>query len=259
MPARADPPFPPGYDLGSFNDGTVTRDVIRSRAPGPVVILLHEAGGINSRVMAVATTLIDAGLSPVLPVLVDKPRPTTSAVQLGRNFVGICLAREFGAFATNQSAPITAWLRALAEAEHGRAGGRGVGVIGMCFSGGFALAMVTLPIVQAAVVSQPGLPLPLPGRRAALTLSPEEIDTVADRAEEGFCVRMLRYQLDFKSPGARMRWLVEILPNASVVEIPTWNPNRHSVLADAVGSDADSDLGRALSGTIDYLVERLLP
>ncbi len=261
MTGASHQPFSPDYESTPFEHEGITREVLRSRAAGPPVILLHEAGGINKRTMAVAKALSDAALSPIIPVLVDKPRKETSASQLGRNFIGICVAKEFAAFATNRSAPITTWLRALALAEYAPDRGRGVGVVGMCFTGGFALAMVTVPVVRAAVVSQPGLPFPLPGRRTGLTLSPEELDVLADRADadqDPFCVRVLRYQLDFKSPGARMRFLAEVLPNASVVEIPTWNPMKHSVLAEATEAHPDSELGRALTGTINYLVRRLV-
>ena len=36
----------------------------------------------------------------------------------------------------------------------------GVGAVGMCFTGSFALAMMTEPAVVAPVLSQPSLPLP---------------------------------------------------------------------------------------------------
>lgn len=41
--------------------------------------------------------------------------------------------------AMRQTSPVIAWLRALAKSLHAEVGGVGVGAIGMCFSGGFAL------------------------------------------------------------------------------------------------------------------------
>jgi dienelactone hydrolase len=250
--------FPAGFECEPFPHGAITRDVYRAPVTGPAVILIHEAGGLAPSTMRIADRLAAAKLTPVLPVLIDKPRRKSSKVQLARNLYGLCIARELGAFARNQSTPIVDWLRALARNERERAGGPGVGVIGMCFSGGYAIAIVSEPCVAAAVAGEPALPWALPGRRTALPMSAAEWAVVAGRAEEGFCVRALRYQRDFKSPGVRMQFIEEMLPNVSVVELPTRNPNKHSVLADATRADANSELGRALTGTISYLVERLV-
>lgn len=249
--------FPPGLECDPFTHGAITRDVYRAPVAGPAVILIHEGGGLGPSTMRIADRLSAANLTPVLPVLIDRPRANASKRQVVRNIVEICMARELGAFAHNESTPIVDWLRALARHEHQRAGGPGVGVIGMCFSGGYAIAMVTEPSVAAAVSGEPALPWALPGRRTDLPMSAAEWAEVAGRAEQGFCVRALRYQADFKSPGSRMRFIEAMLPNVSVVELPTWNPLKHSVLADATSADPFSELGRALTGTISYLVDRL--
>jgi hypothetical protein len=67
----------------------------------------------------------------------------------------ICIHREFNVWYTGKSSPIVEWLRALARKAHADCGGRGVGAIGMCFTGGFALAMMTESTVVAPVLSQP--------------------------------------------------------------------------------------------------------
>ena len=72
---------------------------------------------------------------------------------------GICIRREFSVWATNRSSPIVDWLRALSREMHTQCGGNGVGAVGMCFTGNFALAMMTEPAVVAPVLSQPSLPL----------------------------------------------------------------------------------------------------
>ena len=48
--------------------------------------------------------------------------------------------------------PIVDWLRALSRKVHAECGGRGVGAVGMCFTGNFALAMMTEPSVVAPVL-----------------------------------------------------------------------------------------------------------
>ena len=94
-----------------------------------------------------------------------------------------CVSREFHVLATRDSSPATAWLRALARDLHRHHGGPGVGFVGMCFTGGFGLAMMLDDTVVAPVLSQPSLPFGLGGARKASTgLSADELATVAAKA-----------------------------------------------------------------------------
>jgi dienelactone hydrolase len=118
---------------------------------------------------------------------------------------GVCVQREFAAWATGRSSPIVEWLRALARAAHAECGGRGVGAVGMCFTGGFALAMMTEPAVVAPVLSQPSLPLALGGaRKAAIGASPAEIACARRRFEgEDLSLIGLRFFGDGAVPDER--------------------------------------------------------
>ena len=69
------------------------------------------------------------------------------------------MSAEFRALGANASSPVTQWLRALARLAHGECGGPGVGAIGMCFTGNFALSMMLEPAMLARVLAQPSLPL----------------------------------------------------------------------------------------------------
>jgi dienelactone hydrolase len=95
-------------------------------------------------------------------------------------FKRACVSAEFRALAANQSSPVTQWLRALARLAHQDCGGRGVGAVGMCFSGNFALTMMLEPAMLAPVLCQPALPLDDP---AGLEIAPAEIKAVRDRLE----------------------------------------------------------------------------
>ena len=77
------------------------------------------------------------------------------------------MAREFAAFATNKQRPVSLFLRALARDLNASTPGKGVGVIGHCFTGGFALAAAVDDSVLAPVLSQPSVPLPLTPRQRA--------------------------------------------------------------------------------------------
>ena len=91
-----------------------------------------------------------------------------------------CVSAEFHAFAADESSPVTAWLRALARLAHRECGGPGVGAIGMCFTGNFALTMMLEASMLAPVLSQPALPLKDP---AGLHIAPVELAAVRQRLE----------------------------------------------------------------------------
>ena len=67
----------------------------------------------------------------------------------------------------------------------------------MCFTGGFALAMMVDDSVAAPVLCQPSAPFAIGKRRAAdLNLSPADLEIVKRRAAAGCSVLGLRYRKD---------------------------------------------------------------
>ena len=176
------------YQCSTFDDGRWQRPVYR-RGSGPAVIIIHEMPGLHPLVVRFADRIVDAGMTAYMPSLFGTPGKEVSQGYLIREmFAGVCIRREFSVWATNRSSPIVDWLRALARDAHQTCGGPGVGAVGMCFTGGFALAMMTEPAVLAPVLSQPSLPLATgPGaakRAAAIDASPEEIAIARRRMEE---------------------------------------------------------------------------
>jgi dienelactone hydrolase len=91
-----------------------------------------------------------------------------------------CVSAEFRALASNESSPVTVWLRALARHAHGECGGPGVGAIGMCFTGNFALTMMLEAATLSAVLSQPALPI---NDQSGLEISPVDLRAVRARLE----------------------------------------------------------------------------
>ncbi len=196
------------YRRFDFDDGRWTRSVFR-RGEGPAVIAVHEVPGLHPLVVRFADRVAAAGMTVFLPVLFGKPGKTVSLpYATGELIKGMCIRREFAAWATDRSSPIVDWLRALAREVHGECGGRGVGAVGMCFTGNFALAMMTEPCVVAPVLSQPSLPLPIgPGaarRRGAIGISPAEIECARGRFEtEDLSLVGLRFREDPMVPDER--------------------------------------------------------
>src|SRR5471030_260206 len=147
------------YTTFDFDNGRWTRPVYR-RGSGPAVIIIHEIPGLHPLVVRFADRVAAAGMMVFLPSLFGQPGKTVSpGYAMGEMFKGICIRREFSVWAKDHSSPIVDWLRALAKKVHAECGGKGVGAIGMCFTGNFALAMMTEPSVVAPVLSQPSLPL----------------------------------------------------------------------------------------------------
>ena len=193
------------YSLAHFTAGPYTRPVYR-RGSGPAVIVIHEVPGLHTQVIDFADRLAAAGMTVVCPSLFGTPgaEPTkgAAAVQL---FLNICIRREFAAWQDGRSSPIVDWLRALASHAHVECGGPGVGALGMCFTGGFALAMMTEPAVIAPVLSQPSLPI-RGARAGSIDASPAEIACARRRFEaEDLSLLALRYRSDKLVPDARFR------------------------------------------------------
>ena len=222
-----------GWERGSFTAAGFTRETWR-RGSGPGVVVVHEIPGITPKVTAFANDVVDAGFTVVMPSLVGTPGKDVSGPYMAGSMLKVCVSREFTTWAVGETSPIIGWLRALARSLHLEVGGPGVGAIGMCFSGGFALAMMVDDVMVAPVLSQPSMPFPVGGaaRAADLNLSPDDRLAVARRAAEGCQVLGLRFT-DDKLVGTRFDSLRELLGDAFLaVELPSSSPRDHSVLTE---------------------------
>lgn len=198
------------YEKSDFKDGPWTRPVYR-RGSGPAVIIIHEIPGLHPLVVAFADRVAEAGMTVYLPSLFGEPgRPVSAGYTLGAMFNALCIRREFNAWGAGKSSPVVDWLRALARKAHAECGGKGVGAVGMCFTGGFALAMMTEPSVVAPVLSQPSLPLAAGNKKraAGIDVSPAEMACAKRRFdEEGLSLMGLRFKSDALVPDARFATL----------------------------------------------------
>lgn len=221
------------------------------RGSGPAVIVVHEVPGITPLVAQFGREVADAGLTAVLPSLFGEPGRAMTGGYAARSFFGACISKEFHALALGKTSPIIDWLRELARQAHGECGGPGVGAVGMCFTGGFALGMMVDPVVKAPVLSQPSLPLPIGRRRrASVGLSDGDLAAVKQRVAEGTCVLGLRYTGDPAVPGARFETLRRELGDGFVaVELPG---RKHSVLTEHLDDES-------VRKVLDFFRERLLP
>lgn len=194
------------YTSFDYDNGRWTRTVYR-RGQGPAVIVIHEMPGLHPLVIRFADRVAAAGMTVFLPSLFGEPgRPASVGYAMSQMFMGLCVRREFNAWRAGRSSPIVDWLRALAKKVHGECGGKGVGAVGMCFTGGYALAMMTEPSVVAPVLSQPSMPLAVGSktRAAGIDASPAEIQCAKERFDkENLSMIGLRFFGDGAVPDAR--------------------------------------------------------
>lgn len=207
-------------------DGT-THDTYR-KGEGPGVVVIHEIPGLTADVIAFAEEVVAAGHTVVLPHLFGRPETGDGPLAIAGAMRQVCVSREFTKLATRETSPLAGWLRSLARELHAELGGPGVGALGMCFTGGFALAMMVDEAVAAPVLCQPSVPFPVGRARAAdLNLSDADLAVVRERAASGCRVLGLRYEKD-PATGTRFETLSRELGEAFLrVEFPG---RQHSVV-----------------------------
>lgn len=257
-------------DLADFTRESLTFDGVSHEVfrtgSGPAVIVIAEMPGITPRVAQFARRLAGHGMTAVLPDLFGVPGRPPSGGYMATSLARACISREFHILATNKTSPVVRWLRGLASVEHSRCGGPGVAVVGMCFTGGFALAMAVDPSVVAPVMSQPGLPAGVTvASRRALGLDESDLDQIKQRTADRLCVMGLRFTGDKASPPERFDRLRDELGDAFIaVEIDSspgneWGYRKaaHSVLTEDYIDTPGSPTRQALDDVIEFCATRL--
>ena len=199
--------------LEDFARREITLDGVGKRVyvagSGPAVIVMTEMPGISPEVARFSRWVRDAGFTVYMPSLFGRDGAVPGVEEGTAIFQRACVSAEFRALAANVSSPVTQWLRALARLAHRESGGPGVGAIGMCFTGNFALTMMLEPAMLAPVLSQPALPLNEP---AGIEIAPDEIKAVRERLErEDLTVLAYRFEGDRFCMAARFATYAEAL------------------------------------------------
>jgi dienelactone hydrolase len=199
------------FGLRHVTYGGITKPVLTTGDVGPAVVVIHEVYGFTRPTARFCRWVRDAGFRVLAPVLLGRADASNrEAVSLGR-MLGLCVSREINVFAGGRSSPIVDWLRPLARDAHAQCGGKGAGVIGMCLTGGFALAMAAEPSVLAPVMAQPGLPAGK-SRAGQVDVSDADMALIRQRVErENYCVRGYRFEGDPTCPPERFARLAREL------------------------------------------------
>lgn len=231
---------------------------------GPAVIIMSEMPGIYDRVADFARQVRDSGFTVLMPSLFGEPGRSPTPGYTVRSLVRACISREFRVLSSNQSSPIVDWLRALARYGYERCGEKGVGAIGMCFTGNFAINLMLEPCVLAPVLSQPSLPL---GRAAGLHISEEELAQVKARLnEDNLTVRAYRFSGDPLCRAARFsayqqalgdRFCGKVLADEAARQDTGMAP--HSVVTLHLIDEEGEPTRQALDEIIEFFCHRLKP
>lgn len=242
---------------------------VYSSGEGPAVIILHEIGGASPAVFAFAHRVASRNFKVIVPVLFGTPNHPASPVYTAEQAARICIGHEFSCLSSHSSSPVIDWVRGLAaevykEALLARNSTPGIGVVGLCLTGNFALAMAADEHLIAPVVSEPALPFAvswLPENRSSLGLSSTEIEALKTRLRRGMDVAAFRFADDPIVPPERMKTLRSIVEGEGAQLIGNVNINRTCPRAHAVFTDhfnpRSPDSLEAFETLISFLKERL--
>ena len=255
----------PGFETHTETLLDTQRTVYR-RGRGPAVLVISEVPGITPQVARFGRTVADAGFSVWMPQLFGTPMKPMNPLYAAQTLTRLCISREFRVLAANASSPIVDWLRALARCAHAACGGPGVGVVGMCITGNFGLAMMLDAPVIAPVLAQPSLPGgPTAHQRAALHASPQEIQAAQDKiAHDGARILGLRFKGDPLCRAERFDRLRDTFgPAFEAIELDDRHAKRgtfvppHSMLTTHLIDEAGEPTRAALERTVGFLREQL--
>lgn len=225
------------YERYTFNDKEFSFPVFKKGPVNidghcPAIVVMHEIPGIYPAVIDFAERLIDEGYTVYMPSLIGDPGKELSTGYALSTMGKACISKEFRFFARRESSPITDALRALCRQAHAECGGVGVGAIGMCLTGNFALSLMVDKCVMAPVLSQPSLPISLSKKhKRDLHVTDEELQCIKERIrDEGVKVLGLRFTNDWLCPPERFRRLqAELGDGFEGIEINSGRGNQYGV------------------------------
>lgn len=238
-----------GYRRAPFTATTtsgasITHDVYR-RGSGAPVVLIQELPGIGPETLRLADEFVANGFEIVMPHLFGPLGKLSTGGNLLRVF---CMRREFHLFENNRASPIVDWLKALCRDVRGAH--KGVGVIGMCLTGNFAISLMGDDSVLAAVSSQPSMPLM---KASELHMSPDEIASVRTRIDATAPMHAYRFEGDPMCSAVKFRAIDSAFNDDGVTRVHTHTlPGKgHSVLT----LDFVDERGHPTRNALDQILE----
>ena len=246
------------YQKSTFStdavDGRPLQHDVYTKGDGPILLLLQELPGITREMLVLADKLVDAGFRVVMPHLFGPIGKMSFVGNLTRLF---CMRREFSLFARNRASPVVKWLAALCQDLKQKHGVPGIGVIGMCLTGNFAISLMANDSVLAAVSSQPSLPM---FRQTSLHMSEADIADIRARLDQHGPMLAYRFAGDVLCTGAKFDALDKAFNDdaqrITLTEVPG---NKHAMLTAHFIDGEGSPTVEALNRIIGYFGEKLSP
>ena len=170
----------------------------------------------------------------------------------------MCLRKEFHLLSRDRSSPITDWIRQLCRHIRDESGTDGVGIIGMCLTGNFAIQLIGDESVLAAVASQPAMPF---FKQGSLHMSPADIEQSRQALDSKGPMRLLRFDNDPLCTAAKSACLHKAFNDDGAHRIReiTLPGKGHSVLTLDFVDEAGHPTREALNNVIDYFTHQLKP
>lgn len=236
--AGFDPPYPHACTMparGGHGEMTVELPVYRSISGTMPLVMLHELPGMIPQFTDTARKLANDGFRVYAPLIFGQPE---DELRLARFFFQYCVARQMRALFWpdgDRPAGLTHFLLSLIEHASRENDGAAVGVIGMCMTGGFALAGIASPACNGAVSCQPSLPaLRRFSGKSTDVIGTEILGKAVERAGQiGDCGRVYRFATDPLSSPAHVSDITDAFGDAVTArDIPADSKKHASLTAD---------------------------
>jgi dienelactone hydrolase len=231
---------------------TISHDVYRLGS-GPPIIIIQELPGIGPQTLQLADEFVEHGFEVILPHLFGP----LEKVSVGGNLVRVfCMRKEFSLFKANSASPIVDWLKALCRDVKTRGKIEGVGVIGMCLTGNFAISLMGDDSVLAAVSSQPSMPLL---KHTQLHMSAADIDAIKHRIDNTAPIHAYRFDKDPMCTAEKYQSIKSAFndPEATRVITHTLPGKGHSVLTLDFVNESGHPTREALNDILAYFSVQL--
>ena len=174
---------------------------------------------------------------------------------LGNTVRVLCMRREFRIFEANKTSPIVAWLRALCQDAKTRHNVPGVGVIGMCLTGNFAISLMADEAVLGGVASQPSLAI---RDHDSLHMSAQDVVDVREALDEKGYALAYRFEKDPLCTAAKFQsYDRHFNDNSDRIKTVTLPGKGHSVLTLDFRNDEGHPTRAALDEVLAYFADRL--
>lgn len=246
-----------GYELRKFSSdamgGNSVEFDIYEKGEGPIIIILQELPGIDQETIKFADKMVAYGFRVVMPHLFGPLGKFAIAGNLVRLF---CIRREFNLFAKKQTSPIVAWLKALCRDAQQRYNVKGVGVIGMCLTGNFAISLMADDSVLASVASQPSLPM---FSQKSLHMSDQDVSQISERLDEHGPMLSYRFAGDVLCTAAKFDAIDGAFNrDKERIKLTTVHGNKHAMLTAHFINEEGSSTQKVLDEIVAYFSKKLV-